>query len=141
MTADQLFVILNNLALVSWIALAGLPRVRWVAHALTALWIPLVFAGVYVAIVATVFWSSEGSFTSLAGVQRLFQDPWLLLAGWTHYLAFDLLVGTWELRDAQKRQLPHLLVVPCLFLTLMFGPAGWLAYRGVRLAYGRRASV
>ncbi|MBV9613183.1 MAG: DUF4281 domain-containing protein [Acidobacteriaceae bacterium] len=28
--------------------------------------------------------------------------PWLLLAGWVHYLAFDLLVGSWELQDATK---------------------------------------
>lgn len=44
MTPDQLFVVLNDLALLSWIALAALPRVRWVAHALTAVWIPVVLA-------------------------------------------------------------------------------------------------
>jgi hypothetical protein len=52
--------------------------------------------------------------------------------GRLHYLAFDLLIGTWEARDARERQLPHLLLVPCLFLTLMFGPLGWLTYMGVR---------
>ena len=68
----------------------------------------------------------------LDGVATLFANRWLLLAGWVHYLAFDLLIGTWEARDARERGLPHLLLVPCLFLTLMFGPAGWLAYIGVR---------
>ncbi len=135
MTPDLLFTILNNLALLAWIALAALPRVRWIAHSLTAVWIPTALAVSYVAIVAVFFWSGDGSFTSLAGVARLFQHPWLLLAGWVHYLAFDLLIGTWELRDSQQHQIPHLAVVPCLFLTLMFGPAGWLAYRGVRLRY------
>ena len=63
----------------------------------------------------------------------LFSNPWALLAGWIHYLAFDLLIGTWETRDAREHGVPHLLLVPCLVLTFLFGPAGWLLYRGVRL--------
>jgi hypothetical protein len=40
-------------------------------------------------------------------------------------------------RDARERRIPHLLVVPCLALTFLFGPAGWLLYNGVRLGYRR----
>jgi Domain of unknown function (DUF4281) len=69
--------------------------------------------------------------------RRAVRQPWLLLAGWVHYLCFDLLVGCWEVRDAHGRGVPHLLVMPCLFLTFMFGPAGWLLYQGVRSAYPR----
>ena len=68
----------------------------------------------------------------LAGAAA-FANPWLLLAGWIHYLAFDLLTGVWEVRDAARRGVPHWLVVPCLALTFMLGPAGWLLYRAVRL--------
>ena len=62
----------------------------------------------------------------------------MLLAGWIHYLAFDLLIGTWETRDARERGLPHLLLVPCLVLTFLLGPAGWLLYMGVRLTKPHR---
>jgi threonine/homoserine/homoserine lactone efflux protein len=82
--------------------------------------------------VAATFGGAEGTFSTLEGVALLFANPWLLVAGWLHYLAFDLLIGTWEARDARERRVPHLLLVPCLFLTLMFGPAGWLVYLGVR---------
>ena len=102
---------------------------------------PALFAVLYVGLVVTMFGRSEGGFSTLAGVAALFTNPWMLLAGWLHYLAFDLLIGTWEVRDAQERGIPHLLVVPCLFLTLMFGPAGWLLYLAVRSAFratGRR---
>ena len=58
-----------------------------------------------------------------------------------HYLAFDLLIGTWEVRDAQERGIPHVFVVPCLFLTFMFGPAGWLLYLTLRSAYVARPIV
>lgn len=57
---------------------------------------------------------------------------WLLLAGWVHYLAFDLFIGSWEVRDAQRHGLSHLLVVPCLALTFLFGPVGLLLYLGLR---------
>jgi hypothetical protein len=49
-----------------------------------------------------------------------------------HYLAFDLFVGGWEVRDAQERGIRHLLVVPALVLTFLFGPAGWLLYVATR---------
>ena len=71
-------------------------------------------ATVYVAIIATKSGEGTGGFSSLQDVSALFGNPWLLLAGWTHYLAFDLLVGAWEVRDARDRRIRHLLVLPLL---------------------------
>jgi hypothetical protein len=132
-TPEQIFSIANSVALVAWIALAILPRLRWVTDLVTGIAVPLLFAIVYVGIVAATFGRTPGGFSSLADVATLFANRWLLLAGWIHYLAFDLLIGTWEVRDARERGVPHLLVVPCLILTFLFGPAGWLLYRAVAL--------
>ena len=71
-------------------------------------------------------------------VNRIALCAWVLLAGWVHYLCFDLLVGCWEVRDARDRGVPYMLVIPCLVLTFMFGPAGWLLYQGVRSACPRQ---
>ena len=132
MSAEQLFSIANTIALLSWLLLAVVPGRRWVTDVMTGKVIPMVFAGLYVIIVAMMLRGAEGGFSTLSGVASLFANPWLLLAGWVHYLAFDLLVGTWEARDARERGLPHLLLIPCLVLTFMLGPAGWLLYMGVR---------
>jgi hypothetical protein len=134
MSPEQLFGITNGLAILGWLLLAALPRRRWVTDAVTGAALPAVFAVLYVAIVLTTFGAAAGSFSTLDGVASLFTNRWLLLAGWVHYLAFDLLIGTWEARDARERGVPHLLLIPCLFLTLMFGPAGWLLYLAVRRA-------
>jgi hypothetical protein len=56
----------------------------------------------------------------------------LLLAGWVHYLAFDLFIGSWQVRDSQQRGIGHLFVIPCLVLTFLFGPAGLLCYLALR---------
>ena len=132
MTADQIFTISNPLAAIGWVLLAVAPQREWITRVVTGIVIPAIFAVAYVAIVLWTFAGAEGSFSSLRGVQQLFANPWLLLAGWLHYLAFDLLIGTWEARDAVARGISRWLLIPCLFLTFMFGPTGWLLYMIVR---------
>jgi hypothetical protein len=133
---NQIFLIANTLALVAWLALAILPRFRWVTDIICRFVVPAVFAVIYIAIVAAKWGESSGGFSSLSGVAALFNNPWLLLAGWIHYLAFDLFTGTWEVRDARERGIPYVLVLPCLALTFMFGPVGWLLYMAIRSARG-----
>jgi hypothetical protein len=77
---------------------------------ITAKVVPLFFAVLYTAIVISLFGRVRGGFSSLAGVGTLFANPWLLLAGWVHYLTFDLLVGSWELEDATELGIPHRMV-------------------------------
>lgn len=132
MTAEQLFSILNVITMAAWLLLIFLPRLRWTTAVVPVL-VPSLLGVVYVILVAATFMRSEGGFSSLAGVRALFENPWLLLAGWTHYLAFDLFIGGWEVRDAQRRGIPHLLVVPALILTFLFGPAGLLLYLAISL--------
>ena len=132
MSAAQLFALLNFVALAGWIMLALFPNRRVIVDVVAGGAIPALFAIVYVAIIAAEWRNSSGGFGSLGDVAALFANPWLLLAGWVHYLACDLLTGCWEVRDASARGVPHLLLVPCLTLTFLFGPAGWLLYQAVR---------
>jgi hypothetical protein len=136
MTPDLLFSIANGAAILCWTLLAVLPDRRWVTGVVTGTAAPALFAVAYIGIVIAVLPRAEGSFQTLRGVSMLFSNPWLLVAGWLHYLAFDLLTGTWEARDAVRRGVPRWLLVPCLFLTLMFGPTGWLLYMLIRTRYG-----
>jgi hypothetical protein len=134
MTPEQIFPVLNAVAALAWIVLAVVPRRRW-ATVTVATAVPLLLAIAYTILIAAAWGGSEGGFSSLGDVALLFQNRWLLLAGWVHYLAFDLLVGGWEVRDAAERRIPHLAVVPCLALTFMFGPAGWLLYLALRWGF------
>lgn len=134
MTPHQIFSVANTIALCGWLLLLVLPGRPWVTRVISGAAIPAAFAALYVFIIVMNFGSGEGGFSSLSAVALLFGNPWLLLAGWVHYLAFDLLIGSWEARDARERGINHLLVVPCLILTFLFGPAGWLLYLGVRSA-------
>ena len=141
MTPDRIFAIVNAIALISWVLLGLLPRQRWVTSTLTGTVVPALLATVYTAIVADMWSRSPGGFSTLPAVETLFSNRWLLLAGWTHYLAFDLLVGNWEVRDARDRGIPHALILPCLILTFLFGPAGWMLYLSLRTTRRRRVST
>ena len=131
MTAEHLFSTLNLVTMAAWLPLVFVPRMRW-ATTVVPVVMPSLLAVTYVVLVAATLPQSEGGFSSLAGVRALFDDPWALLAGWTHYLAFDLFIGGWEVRNAQRRGIPHLLVVPALVLTFFLGPGGLLLYLAVR---------
>ena len=66
--------------------------------------IPLTLAAIYLTLFVLHARESDGGFSSLAAVAQLFDNRWLLLAGWVHYLAFDLFIGAWETRDAMARR-------------------------------------
>ena len=131
MSADALFSAANLAAMAGWILLTIAPRRRWATMTAGAI-IPLLLAALYLALLAMHWGETRGGFSTLPAVAELFSSRWLLLAGWLHYLAFDLFVGAWEVRDAIERGVPHLLVVPCLLLTFLFGPIGFMAYHAAR---------
>jgi hypothetical protein len=140
LSPDLAFRLGNLVALAGWVALAlSPPSRRWTPRIwqLTGWLIPLALALAYVALLLG-HWG-PGGFGSLAEVRQLFERPGLLAAGWLHYLAFDLFVGTWIARDAAQRGVPHLALLPCLALTFLFGPAGLLAYAALTFLHRRFA--
>lgn len=56
------------------------------------------------------------------------------LAGWLHYLCFDLFIGRWLVSDARRHGIKHVFVVPCLLLCYTFGPSGFLLYHLIKWA-------
>lgn len=133
MTADMLFAICNAVVLPQWILLLVAPRWRWTQKLRDSYSISLALALVYayliIAYMATV---PDGGFATLKQVKNLFANEYLLLAGWIHYLAFDLFVGSWIARDAQKWAIHHFFIILCLLFTFMLGPVGFLVYQLIK---------
>lgn len=141
MTPELVFSIASNFALVGWILLAVFPNLKvtriLIRNGVWSLALSLLYA-----IVLGANFGQEGGFQSLADVARLFSNSWVLLAGWVHYLAFDLFLGIWEAKEAETLGISRWILIPCLFLTLMFGPVGFLVFQIVRWTKGGdRASI
>jgi hypothetical protein len=134
MSPDDIFRIGNMTAMAGWLALLVSPFAPKLADRVSGLVIPALLSVAYSGLVLA-FWSgASGGFDSLPNVMLLFTKPEIALAGWLHYLAFDLFIGAWEVRTARAERIPFLIVVPCLALTFLFGPAGYLAFSALRAA-------
>ena len=100
MEPEQVFSLASAAVMPGWLILVFLPRWRHGAPLIVGVLIPALLGLLYtVLLLGNVGDTDGGNFSSLAGVQAFFANPWLLLAGWVHYLAFDLFVGVWEVRD------------------------------------------
>jgi hypothetical protein len=126
-----LFKIANAVVMPQWFAMAIFPNNRYTKLLVDSFAIPLALAILYAFV---IFWSftqpsdSAGNFSSLEGVKILFTSDIAVLAGWIHYLAFDLLVGRYIFKQAEKLKANRIITGVCLFLTLMFGPIGFLMF-------------
>jgi hypothetical protein len=138
MTPDLLFSLTAPIAILGWLCLVFLPGSRAAVEIVARTVVPGVLAVAYLAIIVLALPGSRGGFDSLDAVARLFADPWLLLAGWLHYLAFDLLIGAWQVKAAREAGVPHLAIVPSLVLTFLFGPIGFLTFLATRAVLARR---
>ncbi len=141
MSADQLFSVCNSVALLGWLILAIACCRRWAAYLTTGVILPLLLAVAYAVLLVAHWGEKQGGFDTLSHVALLFSNRWILLAGWIHYLCFDLFIGSWQVRDATANNISHWLVIPCLFLTFMFGPVGLLLYFALRTARTRKLTL
>jgi hypothetical protein len=131
MTPDRLFDIASSFVLLGWLALVLAPLRRGLAIGVARL-VAVILCGGYFAMLAAGLAGpgppAGAGFDSLEGVRLLLSTPQALLAGWVHYLAFDLFIGSWQVEAAPAARIPHWLLLPCLALTFVAGPVGLLLF-------------
>ncbi len=139
MDYETIFSSVGILSFVGWGALIAAPinaRVTIIA----ARGVGILLAITYVVLLGAGWGvEPEVSYGSLAGVMNGMAAPSHMMTGWTHFLAFDLLIGSWIVERAQASEINHLLVIPCLALTFLFGPAGFLLFLALDAVHKRRA--
>ncbi len=137
---ERIFSLAGAVVLPCWLLLAVAPAWRWTQRLATFV-APLLIGVVYVWLLVSHAAPKGAGFGSLAQVMVLFSSPYALLAGWVHYLAFDLFTGAWEARDAARLGISRWLVLPCLVLTFLFGPLGLGLYLLLKLGMRREVGA
>lgn len=133
MLFETLFSICSTLVLPGWLLLIIAPRWPWTGKIVLGILITILCI-IYAYLVTRSFNPADfKNFNSLAGIKQLFTNDGAVLAGWVHYLAFDLLVGLFIVNDSRKNQVNHWFIIPCLLFSFMLGPVGLLLYLLVRL--------
>lgn len=136
MNWETFFQVANLLAIAGWVILILAPR-RWRAAQLVPAYVlPAALGAAYFMLVAVYFAGAEGGYSTLAAVGRLFESEPIRLAGWLHYLAFDLFIGAWIARRSDERGLSRVIQAPILAVTFLFGPVGLLIFMLYQLGTG-----
>lgn len=133
MTAAKIFSLANYLVMPMWLLLIILPKWKVTRFLIDYKVIPLLLSLVYaIYIFQAIQIGGMMDFGSLKSVMALFTEENAVLAGWVHYLAFDLLVGMWMVNQNRSLGIHQLLMAPCLFGSFMFGPLGFLLFMILR---------
>lgn len=129
MNLEVWFSTTSNFAMAGWLLLAIYPRRKAWVFSLTGLAMPALMGIAYAVLMIPNMADVDGAgYGSLSQVSALFSNDALLLAGWIHYLAFDLAVGTYIAMKSDDMGLSRIVQLPLLFLALMFGPVGLMAF-------------
>lgn len=130
MTFETGFQIASSAAFAGWVILWFAPRTP-TTLAFLRFGVVGLLAVAYTVLVALYLGRVEGGgFMSLAQVRALLSSDPVILAGWLHYLAFDLVAGLWIAERADQEGLSRPWQIPFLALTLLLGPVGLLAFYG-----------
>ncbi|MBT8253677.1 MAG: DUF4281 domain-containing protein [Flavobacteriaceae bacterium] len=133
MTPSNVFLIANGVALIMWFLMIVLPRWKITQSLIKYKVVPVLLSIVYaIYLISSLISGPAMDFGSLQEVMGLFTVENAVLAGWLHYLAFDILVGMWMLDQNRTIKIHPGLMVPCLLATFMMGPIGFLIFMGIR---------
>ncbi len=134
MSAARVFQLLNLVVLPWWAIFLAAPRSRIAGRAASHSAIFLGLSLLYAAFLALAVAAAGGQGgLDFDGLRGALGTPRGFLAGWTHYLAFDLFIGAWIVRESGRLGVEPR---PYLLLTLVAGPiglGGFLIRRWLRL--------
>lgn len=125
------FSVAGILAIVGWLVLLASPLMPVWSDRFAGVVLPAILSFGYFALLV-LFPADAGGFSTFDEVLELFTHPSSVLAGWVHFLAFDLLVGAWICRAGRRESISFWAILPCLPITFLFGPLGFLSFSGVR---------
>jgi hypothetical protein len=130
---------LSGIGILGWALMIFLPKwglTKWAARsAVFPIYLSVLYLAGVVPLVVSAGPGIVAKFGTATGVIGLLSDANVALIAWIHILVFDQFVGLLIYRDnMRERLIPVPLQSVVLFLTLMFGPAGFLLYQLIRVA-------
>ena len=146
-TIDILYYWVNLGILPFWLILIFFPTSSLCRYFVTSVFPFFILGGTYVFLLYKSYLSSydfDGNFNLYLGLNelsRLFEDSLYLMIFWTHFIAINLFVGGWIVKDAQKFSINKILLAAPLIITYLIGPFGVFVYWIIRIFYAKRINL
>ena len=130
-----------------WLILIFFPQSYLSRFLVTSIFPFFILGGVYLFILYKSFligYDFDGNFSlyfGLSELSRLFEDEFYLLIFLTHFIAINLFLGGWIVKDSQKFSINKILLTIPLLATYFTGPIGLVLYWIVRIFYAKRINL
>ena len=130
-----------------WFILIVFPQSHLSRIFVTSIFPFFILSGVYIFILYKSYligYDFNGNFTlylGLSELSRLFEDHLYIMIFWTHFIAINLFIGGWIVKDSQKFSINKVLMAVPLIVTYLIGPIGLFLYWIIRIFYAKRISL
>ena len=146
-TIEMLYLWINIGVLPFWILIIFFPQSHLCKYLATSIFPIFILSSAYIFILYKAFLASfdfDNNFSlylGLSNVSELFRDDYYLLMFWTHFVAINLFIGGWILKDAQKLYINKILLAFPLIITYLIGPIGIFLYWIIRIFYSKKFNL
>ena len=146
-TIETLYMWINLGVLPFWFILIVIPESHLSRIFVTSIFPFLILSGVYIFILYKSYligYDFDGNFSLYLGLNelsRLFEDHLYIMIFWTHFIAINLFIGGWIVKDSQKFSINKVLMAVPLIVTYLIGPIGLFLYWIIRIFYAKRISL
>ena len=146
-TIETLYMWINLGVLPFWFILIVFPESHLNRIFVTSIFPFLILSGVYIFILYKSYligYDFDGNFSLYLGLNelsRLFEDHLYIMIFWTHFIAINLFIGGWIVKDSQKFSINKVLMAVPLIVTYLIGPLGLFLYWIIRIFYAKRISL
>ena len=130
-----------------WFILIVFPQSHLSRIFVTSIFPFFILSGVYIFILYKSYligYDFDGNFSlylGLSELSRLFEDHLYIMIFWTHFIAINLFIGGWIVKDSQKFAINKVLMAVPLIVTYLIGPIGLFLYWIIRIFYAKRISL
>ena len=146
-TIETLYMWINLGVLPFWFILIVFPQSHLSRIFVTSIFPFFILSGVYIFILYKSYligYDFDGNFSlylGLSELSRLFEDHLYIMIFWTHFIAINLIIGGWIVKDSQKFSINKVLMAVPLIVTYLIGPIGLFLYWIIRIFYAKRVSL
>ena len=146
-TIETLYMWINLGALPFWFILIAFPQSHLSRIFVTSIFPFFILSGVYIFILYKSYligYDFDGNFSlylGLSELSRLFEEHLYIMIFWTHFIAINLFIGGWIVKDSQKFSINKVLMAVPLIFTYLIGPIGLFLYWIIRIFYAKRISL
>ena len=144
---ETLYMWINLGVLPFWFIIIVFPQSHLSRIFVTSIFPICILSGVYIFVLYKSYivgYDFDGNFSLYLGLNelsRLFEDHLYLMLFWIHFIAINLFIGGWIVKDSQKFSINKVLLALPLIFVYLIGPIGLFLYWIIRIFYAKRISL